>query len=80
MTYVVVQLEQKGYACPSQWDGMTREGDSFYARYRSGRFYATVCKHKIYETYNAEELGYASGDVMTTENMKKILKGRVNFK
>lgn len=34
MILELVELQQTCYACPSQWHGKTRDGKTFYARYR----------------------------------------------
>lgn len=36
------QLEQTGYACPSQWDGTTTNGEYVYIRFRHGRLTVEV--------------------------------------
>jgi hypothetical protein len=34
--YTVTSIKQTCYACPSQWEGKTDEGDEVYIRFRHG--------------------------------------------
>lgn len=34
MVLELVELQQTCHSCPSQWEGKTKDGKTFYARYR----------------------------------------------
>lgn len=48
MKYIIVELEQTCWACPSQWSGKTSEGAEIYGRYRWGYLSLDIDDQQVY--------------------------------
>jgi hypothetical protein len=63
----VTSLEQTCYACPSQWEGETDNGDYVYIRYRWGHLTVSVNGEQIFATDHGNSLdGVLSYDELRT--------------
>lgn len=68
-TITLVELKQTCGGCPSQWEGVTSEGETFYARYRWGNWRIDIDGGTVAE-------GGALARILLT--MSKTQWGRIN--
>lgn len=53
------EITQTCYACPSQWEGITVDGEAVYIRYRWGRLRIDLDHETVFEQDMGDELdGY----------------------
>jgi hypothetical protein len=66
--WLIADLEQTCWACPSQWEGRTADGSDLYIRYRHGHLSVDVGG----ETVFALDHGDALDGVMSTAKMRGL--------
>ena len=82
---ILTQLERTCCACPSQWEGLTDDGNYVYIRYRGGRLRADVAKTRFQwaKGVKIQLFGQVVGEpldgYMTDEEMKVALRGVLDF-
>lgn len=72
---LVTELRRTCYACPSQWEGATEDGEHVYIRYRWGFLSASVGKDDVYGGKHGDSL---DGN-MSDADMMKALSGVLRF-
>ena len=71
----IVSLETTCSACPSQWEGVTKEDEGVYIRYRYGCLTAHVDGMPVFQ----KDVGDMLSGVMDTEQMKRHLRKTFRF-
>ena len=79
MKPVIVKIKQTCYACPSQWDMWTKEGDYYYVRYRYGWLSLDKVVGSTWTELYAEEKGGEWDGIMDTDEMMKHLSDIIAF-
>lgn len=72
---LVTELRRTCFACPSQWEGATEDGEHVYIRYRWGFLSATIGKDDVYGDRHGDSL---DGN-MSDADMMKALSGVMGF-
>lgn len=66
----ILNFEQTCYACPSQWEGYTKDGERLYIRYRYGFLRMTLDNKEIYSAQH----GDGWDGLISEKKVRKILK------
>lgn len=72
---LVIELRRTCFACPSQWEGATEDGEHVYIRYRWGFLSAQVGNEDVYSASHGDGL---DGN-MSDEDMQQALSNVLRF-
>jgi biotin synthase-related radical SAM superfamily protein len=70
---IIDKLQQTCSACPSQWEGKSRDGQDICIRYRWGCLRLDINNESIYRI----QIGGEWGGILSTKEMLKHLKNYI---
>jgi len=75
MKYIVKEITQTCFACPSQWEGTTKDGEEIYIRYRWGGLSVEINGEEIFH----KGIGGGLDGCMSFSELKKNTKKILDF-